>query len=186
METMILFEGGAQPPWTPWNAEMRGLREEYSDAERYYSYVTLDAKGRVTGVHEPIKTASKMWQENRAIGMKRRAEWVRRALAGDPDLSPRPVVPEWLANIEQDERLRAKFTPAQLRALRLTYGLHLTQREAAEAAGCRNRSAYQKQLAGAHRALAIVLQAVAEGRPSTVRRGKNRGRANVREGVHLL
>jgi len=74
-----------------------------------------------------------------------------------------------------------KFTPAQRQALALWAGPErFTQEQMAERAGC-NRSAFRKRLAGAQRALAIVLEAEARGRPSTVRRGANRGRAKMND-----
>jgi hypothetical protein len=73
------------------------------------------------------------------------------------------------------------FTPAQRQALELTYGESLSQRSAAMKAGC-SRDAYRKRLAGADRALRIILFAdwgLTGKRPSEVRRGKNAGRAKT-------
>jgi predicted DNA-binding protein (UPF0251 family) len=72
-----------------------------------------------------------------------------------------------------------KFTPAQREALALWAGPEqLTQQQMADRAGC-SRGAFRRRLAGAQRALAIVLVAEAKGRPSTVRRGRNQGRARL-------
>lgn len=78
-----------------------------------------------------------------------------------------------------------KFTPAQRQALELTYCRSLSQRKAADVAGC-TRSAFRKRLAGADRALRAVLYAewgISGKRPSEVRRGRNAGRAVVTEGA---
>jgi hypothetical protein len=123
---------------------------------------------------------SAIWKDRRGLGIERRAEWVRRVLADDPDVRPKPVMPEWLERL-MDEHA-GKFTPAQRMALELSYAKHLTLSEAAAEASRRlgrevTKSAYRKWLRGAKRAVDYVLEAEAQGRTSRVRRGRNAGRA---------
>ena len=123
---------------------------------------------------------SAVWKDRRELGKERRAEWVRRVLADDPDVRPKPVMPDWLRSLMDQHP--DKFTPAQRTALELSIGKHLTLSEAAAEASRRlgrevTKSAYRKWLRGAKRAVDYVLEAEAQGRTSRVRRGRNAGRA---------
>ena len=123
---------------------------------------------------------SAIWKDRRGLGIERRAEWVRRVLAEDPDVRPKPVMPDWLRSVLDQHP--DKFTPAQRAALELSIGKHLTLSEAAAEASRRKghevtKSAYRKWLKGAKRAVDDVLEAEAHGRTSRVRRGRNAGRA---------
>jgi predicted DNA-binding protein (UPF0251 family) len=120
------------------------------------------------------------WMEYvRAMGGGRKD--VRGIVGADPDDEEEvelrvPGYVQWAL-----EHRANKFTPAQREALELWAGPeHLTQEQMAERAGC-SRSAFRKRLAHAQRVLTIVLVAEAQGRPSTVRRGKNRGRATTKD-----
>jgi hypothetical protein len=129
---------------------------------------------------ETSQLLSEAWKWWRGEAIKRRAEWVRRVLAEDPDVRPLPVAPEWLTWLMDEQA--DKFTPAQRMALELSYAKQLTLSEAAAEASRRKRrkvtkSAYRKWLRGAERAAPIVLEAQARGRTSRVRRGRNEGRA---------
>ena len=78
----------------------------------------------------------------RALGLKRRDEWVQRRLKEPVNF---PIELERVLREEAQSVLGRRFTPKQLEALTYRYGFGLTLREAADALGI-NRETFRRRL----------------------------------------
>lgn len=178
-----------------WNEACDRCREEEAAYDRATSRINaqLTKKHRnafspspesMRAIREEVDDMLAAYEEGVPIGLgrivrgRRRQAALQRAGAYGKKPEPRPALfgyMEWALEYRPE-----RFTPAMREALELTYGQGLSQRKAAAASRwpC-SRSSYRDRLAGAMRALRIVLLAEARvdgKRPSEVRRGRNAGR----------
>jgi Sigma-70, region 4 len=82
------------------------------------------------------------WKERRALGLKRRDEWVQRRLKEPVNF---PIELERVLTEEAQSVAGHRFTPKQLEALTYRYGFGLSLREAADALGI-DRSTFRRRL----------------------------------------